>query len=310
MHGRTWTVLVELLRPIGELVAIPQPSKPHKAFLSVLVRYRPWIILPHEVSFSFGMRKFIVLITDNKLPFPIFRKDLEKFVYTEASPASERPTPIFEQQQQLHGNLTHGTDKNGNVVLKEEANQQLLKKRPDALRLDARRSQDDDDITRWRPRMQPQEGRVDSAALETSASPHDGRLTRQVSTAPGISSSSQNEKLARPVSTAPGVHSSIPIELARPMSSAPGDIVRTSNMPVNSIADACTESFAPPANSSVSTLLSNGREMVCMAQGSVPSLVSVVDPPLVEDVRRQDGSGIESSIGLRSEVVGIQSNTN
>lgn len=40
LHAWTWPVLVDLLRPIGELVAIPQPSKRHKAFLSVLVRCR------------------------------------------------------------------------------------------------------------------------------------------------------------------------------------------------------------------------------------------------------------------------------
>lgn len=81
LHAWTWAVLVELLWPIGELVEILQPSKAHKAFLSVLARYRPCVTLPHEVSLSFEMRKFIVLITENTLPFPIFRKDLEKFVY-------------------------------------------------------------------------------------------------------------------------------------------------------------------------------------------------------------------------------------
>lgn len=40
LHAWTWSVLVDLLRPIGELVAIPQPRKPHKAFLLVLVRCR------------------------------------------------------------------------------------------------------------------------------------------------------------------------------------------------------------------------------------------------------------------------------
>lgn len=81
LHAWTWAVLVELLWPIGELVEILQPSKAHKAFLSVLAHYRPRVTLPHEVSFSFEMRKFIVLITENTLPFPIFRKDLYKFVY-------------------------------------------------------------------------------------------------------------------------------------------------------------------------------------------------------------------------------------
>lgn len=35
LHAWTWSVLVDILRPIGELVAVPQPSKPHKSFLSI-----------------------------------------------------------------------------------------------------------------------------------------------------------------------------------------------------------------------------------------------------------------------------------
>lgn len=78
LHAWTWSVLVDLLKPIRELVAIPQPSKPHKSFISVLVRCRNRVALPHEIILSFGMRKFIVLITDNHLPFPTFRRDLDK----------------------------------------------------------------------------------------------------------------------------------------------------------------------------------------------------------------------------------------
>lgn len=77
--------MVDLLRPIGDLVAIPQPSKPHKAFLSVLVRCYNHAKIPFEVSLSFDMRKFTILITDNKLQFPSFHRDLEKFVYSSAT---------------------------------------------------------------------------------------------------------------------------------------------------------------------------------------------------------------------------------
>lgn len=51
-----WLVLVDILRPTGDLVAIQQPSKPHKSFLSVLVRCHQRVVLPHEFVLSFGMR--------------------------------------------------------------------------------------------------------------------------------------------------------------------------------------------------------------------------------------------------------------
>lgn len=50
LHAWTWSVLVDILWPIGELVVIPKPSKPHKAFLSVLVRCRQHVVLPHNCS--------------------------------------------------------------------------------------------------------------------------------------------------------------------------------------------------------------------------------------------------------------------
>lgn len=99
LHAWTWSVLVEHLRPTGELVAIPQPTRPHKSFLSVLVRRRPRVILPHEVAFNFGMRKFLILITDNKLPFSSSSKDLEKYVYPATSPMRERSHTLVEQQR-------------------------------------------------------------------------------------------------------------------------------------------------------------------------------------------------------------------
>lgn len=46
----------------------------------MLVHYRHHVVLPHELILSFGMRKFFVLITDNRLPFPTFLRDLEKYV--------------------------------------------------------------------------------------------------------------------------------------------------------------------------------------------------------------------------------------
>lgn len=116
LHAWTWSVLVELLRPIGDLVAIPQPSKPHKAFFSVLVRCRLRVALPHEVEFSFGMRKFIILITDNRMPFTSFRKDLEKYCYPMLGPARERSHSSMEQQKE---DYSRSKESKGKEILEE-----------------------------------------------------------------------------------------------------------------------------------------------------------------------------------------------
>lgn len=102
LHAWTWSVLVDLLRPVEDLVAIPQPSKPHKSFLSVLVRCHRQARIPFEISLSFGMRMFTVLITDNKLPFPSFRRDSEKFVYSSKSLAMEEENRVEAQARFTH----------------------------------------------------------------------------------------------------------------------------------------------------------------------------------------------------------------
>lgn len=59
-------------------------------------------MLPFEVELNFGMRRFVILITDNKLPFPTFRRDLEKFVYSSMRLASE-----LEATEENHSRFTH-----------------------------------------------------------------------------------------------------------------------------------------------------------------------------------------------------------
>ncbi|XP_039139731.1 uncharacterized protein LOC120277049 [Dioscorea cayenensis subsp. rotundata] len=120
LHAWTWPVLVEILKPIGELVTIPQLSKPHKSFLSVFVRCHQRTSLPFEVSLSFGMRRFIVLITDNWLPFPTFRNDLEKFCYSSASleceidsEAPRGPRFTHEVPREANGKDTKGAQVTG-----------------------------------------------------------------------------------------------------------------------------------------------------------------------------------------------------
>ncbi|KAH7667215.1 Aldehyde dehydrogenase N-terminal protein [Dioscorea alata] len=186
LHAWTWTVLVDFLKPIGELVAIPQPSKPHKSFISVLVRCRPRVVLPHEVVLSFGMRKYIVMITDNHLPFPTYRRDLEKYVVTlpkaDDSPRHISPPPLDNDRS---------ADLKGKDVFQDAEH------RADSNKIThgGRTSQQFSQI--WRPRSQS---------------------TRPESTAPGVPLCPS--ETARPVSVAPGAMNSLPE--TRPESLAPG----------------------------------------------------------------------------------------
>lgn len=58
LHAWSWSVIAEVLRPVGELVALSQAALPHKQFLSVLVRRRLGVSLPLEQDFSMGMRHY------------------------------------------------------------------------------------------------------------------------------------------------------------------------------------------------------------------------------------------------------------
>ncbi|KAH7682449.1 Zinc finger CCHC-type protein [Dioscorea alata] len=185
LHAWTWSILVDFLKPIGELVAIPQPSKPHKSFISVLVRCRPWVVLPHEVSLSFGMRRYLVLITDNHLPFPTYRRDLEKYVVTlsrqEDPPVITAPPP---QDSSISAK--------GKEVMHDRVEPPELKKSS----VRNRTTQQHPQI--WQPR-----------SLSTS--------TRLATPAPGVAQCAS--ETARPVSVAPGASNNL--ILTRPVSVAP-----------------------------------------------------------------------------------------
>lgn len=71
-----------------------------------------------------------------------------------------------------------------------------------------------------------------------------------------------------------------------------------------------TKSIAPPACSFGRTLLSNGWETVTTTQVSAPTIGGAIEPPLVEDVGRQGGSGSMSSVGPCFEVVRALMGTN
>lgn len=270
-------MLVELLRPIGELVAIPHPSKPHKSFLFVLVRCRPCVVLPHEVAFSFGMRKFIILITDNKLPFPSFRKDLEKYVYLATSPTRESLHVVVEQQRRMSAS---SFESKGKEVMVERSGP------PTVSKLKERKSNDLRGISDGG-------GESLTALMDTQ--------TRPVSAAPGVAILSQTH----PVSMAPGVPTSSPEMEEVAMADACDRVPPWS------------DGRASRNQSSVDTLLSSGHMTVnTQAQLSETSALKDNDvaTSLAEDVgmhgNMQNTLTMTSlPIGATAEVVGSQGPT-
>lgn len=51
---------------VGEMVALLQEFKTNKRFVSALVCRRPGTVLPLEIELSLGMRKYVVLLTDDR----------------------------------------------------------------------------------------------------------------------------------------------------------------------------------------------------------------------------------------------------
>ncbi|KAH7689328.1 Zinc finger CCHC-type protein [Dioscorea alata] len=92
LHGWCRNVISEILRPLGDLVALSKTSRPNKSFISALVRRKPEVVLPFEIDLSYGMRCYNVIITGDKGEFPRFRRDLGRFVLP--VPSDEPPISI------------------------------------------------------------------------------------------------------------------------------------------------------------------------------------------------------------------------
>lgn len=80
LHGWCWSVILEVLKTVGELISLSQEIKTNKCFVSALVRRRKGVVLPVEIDLSLGMHKYMVLLTDDKIGLPIFRPELDRFV--------------------------------------------------------------------------------------------------------------------------------------------------------------------------------------------------------------------------------------
>lgn len=65
-------MIVEVLKLVEELISLSNATIPHMMFMRALISCRFGISLPVEIDFSFGMRLYKVLITDERGGFPIF----------------------------------------------------------------------------------------------------------------------------------------------------------------------------------------------------------------------------------------------
>lgn len=83
LHAWCWSMITEVTRPVGELIALSQAKQPHKHFISVLVRQRAGVSLPMEIELSLGMRRYVVLLTGDRSGLLVFRRDFGQFVLTE-----------------------------------------------------------------------------------------------------------------------------------------------------------------------------------------------------------------------------------
>lgn len=73
-------MIVEVLKPVGDVISFSNASVPHKRFLMVLVRRRFNVSLPVEIDFSFGMRRYKVIVTSERSTFPKFRREMGRYV--------------------------------------------------------------------------------------------------------------------------------------------------------------------------------------------------------------------------------------
>lgn len=93
LHDWCWSVIEKVLRPIGELITLSKMTVPHKRFITALVRRRVGSMLPMELDFSFGMRKFQILIVGERGEHPKFSHAAGKYFFSEPSNVDvDRPT--------------------------------------------------------------------------------------------------------------------------------------------------------------------------------------------------------------------------
>lgn len=71
------------------LITLSKLSKTHKRFVTVVVRRRRGMVLPFGLDFSFGMRRYQVLITEERWSSPTFDRAAGSYVLPEVTEEDE-----------------------------------------------------------------------------------------------------------------------------------------------------------------------------------------------------------------------------
>ncbi|XP_039138075.1 uncharacterized protein LOC120275526 [Dioscorea cayenensis subsp. rotundata] len=105
LHGWCWRIIEQVLRPVGDLITLSKASEPHKKFVKALVRRRRGVVLPMELDFSFGMRRYFILFTEERGVLPEFCRTSGRYVLWETIRnggvlATERPLPQREVMEE------------------------------------------------------------------------------------------------------------------------------------------------------------------------------------------------------------------
>lgn len=85
MHGWCWSVILKVLKSVGELVSLSQEFKTNRRFVSALVRQRMGMTLPIELELSLGMRKYMVLLTEDRGNQSKYLPELGRFILPDRS---------------------------------------------------------------------------------------------------------------------------------------------------------------------------------------------------------------------------------
>lgn len=70
-------------------MALSQATTTHKSFISVLAQQRTGVTLLLEIEVCLGMRKYIIIITGDHGPCPVFKRELGHFSLPGTGPAGE-----------------------------------------------------------------------------------------------------------------------------------------------------------------------------------------------------------------------------